>query len=530
MMPTESYSLTRRDLLSLIGKAAGGAAMYQAMESLGFAEESPYRGSVRLEGDVKGTTVLILGAGIAGMVAAYELRQAGYQVQILEYNQRAGGRCWSLRGGDEYTELGGATQRCDFDKDLYINPGPWRIPYHHHAMLDYCRRLGVALEPFVQVNYNAYVHASNAYGGKPQRYRHVQADYQGQVAELLAKAVHGNLLDTALTKEDLERLLESLKEWGALDGEYRYRLGPLSSRRRGFAVDAGGGLMPVSQPSEPLQLTDLLRSGLWNGIAQGQPYEIQTSIFQPVGGMDMIAKAFAREVGGLIQFGAKVSKIDQDARGVTVTYSDTRSGQTHTAAAAWCLCTIPLSILSQLQVTVGEEMKSAIGAVPYVASVKAGLQFKRRFWEEDDRIYGGITYTDLPPGRISYPMHGMNGGGKGVLLGAYMFGPDAYKFTAMEPAERLQKIVDYGAQIHPQYRQEYDNGITVAWNRVPWINGCGGFWSDSARAAHYENLCAIDGRVLLAGEHASYINFWQEGAALSALDAIKRMHARVIAG
>jgi monoamine oxidase len=110
-----------------------------------------------------------------------------------------------------------------------------------------------------------------------------------------------------------------------------------------------------------------------------------------------------------------------------------------------------------------------------------------------------------------------------------MFGPNAYKFTAMDPAERLQKIVDYGAQIHPQYREEYENGITVAWNRVPWINGCGGFWSDQARALHYDDLCAIDGRVLLAGEHASYINFWQEGAALSALDAIERMHARVLA-
>jgi monoamine oxidase len=528
-MPAQAHSFSRRELLSLIGKAAGGAAMYQAMESLGFAEESPYRGPARLEGDVKGTSVLILGAGIAGMVAAYELRQAGYKVQILEYNQRAGGRCWSLRGGDEYTELGGVTQRCAFDPDLYINPGPWRIPYHHHAMLDYCKRLGVALEPFVQVNHNAYVHAPNAYGGKPQRYRHVQADYQGQVAELLAKAVRANQLDTALTQEDLERLLESLKDWGALDAQYRYIQGVQSSDRRGFKVDAGGGLMPLRQPSEPLRLTDLLRSGLWSGISQGQIYETQTSIFQPVGGMDMIAKAFAREVGGMIQFGAKVTKIDQDSHGVTVTYTDTGGGQTRTAAADWCLCTIPLSILSQLQVTASNELKSAIGAVPYVTSVKAGLQFKRRFWEEDDRIYGGITYTDLPLGRISYPMHGMNGGGKGVLLGAYMFGPDAYKFTAMAPAERLQKIVDLGAQIHPQYRREYENGITVAWNRVPWINGCGGYWSESSRAAHYENLCAIDGRLLLAGEHASYINFWQEGAALSALDAIGRMHARVLA-
>ena len=52
-------------------------------------------------------------------------------------------------GGDSYTELGGATQRCAFDEGLYLNPGPWRIPYHHHAILDYCRRFGVALEPFI---------------------------------------------------------------------------------------------------------------------------------------------------------------------------------------------------------------------------------------------------------------------------------------------------------------------------------------------------------------------------------------------
>ena len=91
---------------------------------------------------------------MAGMTAAYELRKAGYKVQVLEYNPRAGGRNWSLRGGDPYTELGGFKQTCGFAKDLYINPGPWRIPYHHHGMIDYCRMLKVPLEPFVQVNYN----------------------------------------------------------------------------------------------------------------------------------------------------------------------------------------------------------------------------------------------------------------------------------------------------------------------------------------------------------------------------------------
>src|SRR6201992_3815277 len=191
-MQDDTSGMKRRELLSLIGAMAGSAAMYHAMTSLGFASESRYQGPIKLEGDAKGASVLILGAGLAGMTAAYELRNAGYQVQLLEYNARAGGRNWTLRGGDSYTELGGATQQCGFDKDLYINPGPWRIPYHHHGMMHYAKRLGVPLEPFFQVNYNAYLHSTTAYGGKPQRYREVKADYQGHVAELLAKATREN--------------------------------------------------------------------------------------------------------------------------------------------------------------------------------------------------------------------------------------------------------------------------------------------------------------------------------------------------
>ena len=159
MMEKEDASspLSRRDLLRMIGVTAGSAAMYQAMDSLGLAAESPYKGPIDLQGAPQGASVLVLGAGMAGMTAAYELRNAGYQVQVLEYNARAGGRNWSLRGGD--------TQHCEFDKGLYINPGPWRIPYHHQGMLSYAKRLGVPMEPFFQVNYNAYLHSSHAFGG-----------------------------------------------------------------------------------------------------------------------------------------------------------------------------------------------------------------------------------------------------------------------------------------------------------------------------------------------------------------------------
>ena len=521
---------TRRDLLRLIGQAAGGTAMYHAMTALGHAAASPYSGPIKLEGAPKGTSIVVLGAGIAGLVGAIELRKAGYKVTVLEYSNRAGGRAWTLRGGDDYTELGGAKQKVEFDKGLYMNPGPWRIPYHHHGILDYAKRLNVALEPFMQVNYNAYLHSKNAYGGKPQRYRHVQADFHGNVAELLSKAVNKKQLDDALNTEDRDKLLEALQRWGALDKSFRYNAGDLSSTRRGYDVAPGGGLMPAPVPSTPLEFSSLLKSRLWNYLPIGHDEEFHTAIFQPVGGMDMIAQAMYREVADAVQFGARVTAIDQNAQGVTVTYTDTAGGATLQARADWCLCTIPLSILSQIDIKVSSKMQAAIEAVPYEASVKVGLQFKRRFWEQDELIYGGISFTDLPISLIGYPASGYGSPGKGVLLGAYIWGPNAYELTARSPEERVQLALRYGALIHPQYPSEFETGVSVAWHRVPGVNGCFGNWSDEARKTHYRNLCAIDGRIVLAGEHASLIPAWQEGAVLSAHDAITRLHARIKGG
>jgi monoamine oxidase len=529
-MPSELETISRRDLLSLIGAVSGSAAMYHAMTSLGFASDSGYKGPIKLDGDPKGASVVILGAGLAGMTAALELRKAGYKVQLLEYNSRAGGRNWTLRGGDSFTELGGFKQTCEFEQGLYINPGPWRIPYHHRAVLDYCKRLSVTLEPFIQLNHNAFLHATSAFGGAPQRIRDIKSDFQGQISELLAKVTQQGKLDEAVSKEDREILLQALKSWGALDGDYAYKANLISAEFRGYASGPGGGLGAAPIPGEVINLSDILKSRVWRYLQNFARHTFQSTMFQPVGGMDAIGKAFAREVGDIIQYDAKVTRIQQDDRGVTVTYTNLKAPATpQQAKADWCVCTIPLSILSQLPVDVSGPMKAAIDAVPYAASVKIGLQFKRRFWEEDEAIYGGISYTDLPIQQIAYPSTGFNSTGRGVLLGAYLLGgPNAYEFTSMSPAERIAHAVELGANIHPQYRAEFENGVAVAWHRMPYTLGCAGYWTEKTRADHYDNLCQIDGRIVLAGEHASYIPAWQEGAILSSLNAITRLHDRVV--
>src|SRR6195256_3016179 len=324
-MPNQSETVSRRDLLSLAGSVAGSAAMYQAMTSLGFASETNYKGPIKLGGDTKGASVLVLGAGLAGMTAALELRAAGYKVQVLEFNSRPGGRNWTIRGGDSFTELGGATQTCGFEDGLYLNPGPWRIPYPHRPLLDYCKRLGVALEPFIQLNHNALLHATKSFGGVPQRIRDIKTDFQGQISELLAKATQQGKLDEAVSKEDREILMQALRSWGALDGNYAYKANFFSADFRVYAKDPGGGAGAAPIAGEPINLSDILKSQLWRYLQNFAVLELQTTMFQPVGGMDMIGKAFAREVGDLIRYNAKVTRIAQDDGGVTVTYVDTKT-------------------------------------------------------------------------------------------------------------------------------------------------------------------------------------------------------------
>jgi monoamine oxidase len=508
--------MSRRQLLTMIGAAAGSGASYRAMAQLGMVEGSRRRPGVRGTPPAKpGSSVLVLGAGDAGLVAALELRRIGYKVTVLEYNNRPGGRCWSLRGGDTYTELGGATQDCGFDPGFYLNPGPWRIPYHHENLLGYCRELGVALEHQIQFSHNTLLHSVKAFGGKPQRYAAVQASLQGHVAELLAKSTKQHALDQAVTQEDQQILLEALRGWGGLDANFRVQPGHSDE---GYT------------PSTPLNPAEVMKSGLWAGLQTGETFH--DVLMQPVGGMDRVAYALYREVQDLVRLNAKVTGITQDSKRVTVTYVDARTGaDPQQLSADWCVCALPLTVLGQLkELKVGAAMTAGIRAVPYYSVLKAGLQFKRRFWEEDDQIYGGISYTDLPISQISYPSSDLGTRGKGVLLGAYIFGGlNAFEFTSLSPAERMRWVVEFGSQLHPQYKAEFENGISVAWHRVPWIMGCAAAWDEGMRKQHYENLRAMDGRIVLAGDHVSDFVAWQEGALVSSLEAIQKLHQKALA-
>lgn len=521
---------TRRDLLTMIGKAGGGLAMYQAMTALGHAAETQFAGPPKLSGARPGSTVLVLGAGLAGMLAAYELRQAGYKVQVLEYQNRPGGRNYSVRGGDRIVEVGGAKQTVGYAPGNYLNPGPWRIPHHHRTLLHYCKQFGVELEPFIQLNHNAFVHRSNAFGGKPQRYKELATDFKGHVSELLGKALNAGSLDDTVTAEDKEKLIEAMREWGVLDGNLAYSSSLKLSGQRGYDKAPGGGVGGAPTPSKINGLSDVLASNVWTQMGFYFSYVMQTTMFQPKGGMDMIGKGFARQLGNIIRYNTKVTKIAQDDNGVTATWEDVKTGKTGETKADWCVCAMPATILSQMDIQVSDAKKTALRALPYSNSVKIGLEFRRRFWEEDYSIYGGHSFTDQAISLISYPNFNYFQDGPAVVLGAFTGGAGGYQLAGMTPEQRIEAALAQGSVFHPaEYRKEFLNGASVPWSRIPWIMGCCATWTEETRAQHYQNLVAMDGRIVLAGEHASYYGCWMEGALLSSLDAVTRLHQRALA-
>jgi monoamine oxidase len=155
---------------------------------------------------------------------------------------------------------------------------------------------------------------------------------------------------------------------------------------------------------------------------------------------------------------------------------------------------------------------------------------KRRFWEEDHGIYGGHVLTDNPSiNIISLPSSNWQGK-KGTLLGYYHFDAEAAEVSALSLKDRIDHALAAGEKVFPgQYRSSFESGFSVAWHRVKYNLGGWCTWSEQARAKAYPVLFEGEGRVLLAGEHMSYLGGWQAGAIESSWLQIARIHQRLSA-
>jgi monoamine oxidase len=515
-------ALTRRALLEQIGRAGGLGAAYMTMETLGLAIPTPAGAeNFRLPpASGAGRTVVILGAGIAGLVSAYELKRAGYRVILLEARDRIGGRAWTVRRGDRIVQNGRADQIAGFDAGLYFNAGPARIPSAHRVILGYARRFGVQLEPFVNVNRNA----GWDFGGKVQPERRMVEDMRGHLAELLAKAIDQHALDGQVSKDELAAIRQFLVPYGSLDPKGNYA----PSGSSGWAVD-GGGYAQEPVPLPPLGFRELAPSP-----AVALPYffehiwDMQATMLQPVGGMDRIAHAFYDRVKPLVRLRAPVTAIRRSGRGVRIEHGPGKQ----VTEADLCVCTLGANLLARIPNDFSPAKNAALKTVQYLPSVKVAFEAPR-FWETDDNIFGGLAWTDRANENVIYPSNGF-GSPKGVLVAAYVAGwtnrDNPQKFAGYSDEERLRVSRDSIEALHPGRSKLLSKGISVGWGLVPYSEGVGAIWGggpggNASRGPQYAELLKPEGPIVFAGEHLSYQGLWQEGAALSAHEALKLVAA-----
>ena len=518
--------LTRRKLLSEVGRVGGFGATYVTMQALGLLPGPEAHAAVPTlaPGSGDGTKVIILGAGLAGLTAAYELGKAGYQCIVLEARDRPGGRCWTLRHGTRVEEQGGSTQTCRFDEGLYFNPGPARIPSHHRGVLGYCKEFGVGLEVFVNANRNAVFQDDEAFDGKPIESRQLHNDTAGHIAELLAKAINRNALDEELTGIDRERLMVFLRHYGDLDENLFYKRSP----RSGY-IERPGAADQVGKVREPLDFRALVDARFWYWHMYFEKrFEQQATMLQPVGGMDRIVRGFMQRVGGRVHHKAVVREIVNTSDGVQVAFLDERKGEVLGIDADYCICTIPLPVLANIATDLPPRVTAVIGASSYSPACKLAWQADRRFWEDDHGIYGGISWLQRESTQIWYPCSDYHSD-KGILLGAYNFGREAARFGQRTPEQRAMIAREEGALIHPEIRTEVSRPVSVAWQNVPYNMGAFADWEDPARELIYPLLSQPHGRVYLAGDHLSYLASWQEGAVQSAFHVVAALNERVLA-
>lgn len=524
--------ISRRQLLLRLGALGGSAAVYSAASAIGLmggtlaAPADRFSLRKRAPSDTR-VSVVIIGAGIGGLSAAYELSRAGYEVTILEASDRIGGRNLTARTGVTINELGN-TNACSFDNDpnLYFNCGPARIPGHHTRLLSYCRDFGIELENFVNNNPQAYVYSDKLNDGRPVRQREYLADAKGFMAEFAAKGISQARLDAPLSQEDEEQLIGFIQSFGDLTNDMTYK----GTSRAGY--QEGGLVRPgvVKQRAETID--DLLQSPYWQYQMYFDEAESQApSMLTPTGGMDNVVNAFVEQVGQYVVTGAQVTSFRVSPEGAEVTYF--RGSTSETITADFCLNSMPGHLINGIDHNLPSEHASIVQKMVGTKLTKVGLQMKRRFWE-DEMIYGGITWVDHPLTQIWYPSHNTFGE-KGVLLGGYCFGPRENDAIAnMSHADRLEEALRLGESVHgPAYRDNFECGVSLSWQNFEHMLGCGshfGMQQDTQDETTTHMLKKklqdpVHDRYFMIGDQVSFHPGWQEAAIAVSHQALHRLEA-----
>jgi monoamine oxidase len=435
---------------------------------------------------------------MAGLVAASELKRAGHKVVVLEAQQRVGGRVRTLRES--------------FTDGLYAEVGAMRIPRTHKLTLAYIDKFGLKTNDFTMGNPQTFYYI----GGKKLRAAEANRD-----PDLLGFDVGEHERGKTagqLWAEAIKPLVAQLEKDGddAWD-EVVQRYDEYSTRE---FLEANGWSEGAIEMFGLLENQEALMNSSFLEVFREDYGKFYTDMVEIEGGMDHLPRAFLPSLVGDIRFGAKMVAMDQSPDNVTIHYQ-TATGRFQ-ESGDYAIITAPFPVLRHIEALkpFKRTKQRAIRELHYDASAKILFQCRRRFWEEDEGIFGGGTITDLPVRNIYYPDHGRETG-RGVMLASYTWSEDAQRWGSLSHPDRIEQALEDIAQIHPQVLQEFEVGASHMWHDDEFAGGAFALFDPGQQTQLYEEIIAPEGRIYFAGEHTSLHHAWIQGAIESGLRAAK---------
>ncbi len=443
--------------------------------------------------------ITIVGAGLAGLVAASLLKEAGHKVVIIESNNRVGGRVYTIRS--------------PFSNGLYFNVGPMRIPDSHFLTLEYIKKFGLSLNLFINrtpidiLYFNGIKTRLNTFEHHPNILNFpVAPNERGKSAEVLWKlAIQPimNFVNQNPTK-NWSYVEKEFKNYslGSFLKFYHYQYGKTFSDG---AVDMIGALLDL-EAYMGISFIEALREEIY--FRSSRFYEI-------TGGKDLLPRAFITQLKEGIIFNQRMTKISQSNSNISIhsTHQETHEPSIITGDLA--IITIPFSVLRFVEIepyhSFSYYKRRAIRELNYMAATKIGIEFKSRFWERFDQS-GGKSITDLPIRFTYYPSQGIGTKGPAVVLASYTWADEALTWNGLSNDERVQYALKnlaeiYGAQVY----SEFVTGISYSWVDNPYSSGAFTAFEPGQETELYPYIPIPEGRVHFAGEHTTLTHAWMQG-------------------